>query len=518
MELHEWDVVVIGGGAAGLSAAQMLGRARRRTLVVDGGSPRNRFADHMHGILGLDGTPPADVLARGRDEVRRYGVDVRSGAVAHVRDAKDALRVTLDDGTEVRARAVVVASGVQDDLPDVSGLRERWGRSILHCPYCHGWEVADRRLGVLVTSAAGTHQLELVRQWSDDVTAFIADVEPLDEALTERLAARGFRVVASAVTALSGDDGTLAAVRTADGTEHPVDALFVAPGPRLDLAFVAELDLARADLPGRPLAVDALGATSHPRVWAAGNVAQPFANVPVSMGAGSMAGAAVNAALVAEDAERAVADARRTARSAAWEARYADTERTWSGRVNATLADVVAPLAPGSALDVGCGEGGDAVWLAEHGWRVTATDVSATAVARATAAARERGLDGERAVFVTADAELDLPDGPFDLVSASFLHSWDPDFPRIDILRAAAERVAPGGHLLVVSHAAPPSWVDELPEGAPRMAAPDVELALLAPDAAVWTPVLVETRSRAASDPDGHPGTHTDDVLLLQRR
>lgn len=178
------------------------------------------------------------------------------------------------------------------------------------------------------------------------------------------------------MTELIGDDDALGVVRTADGDEHAMDALFVAPNPRLDLDFVAALGLERSDSPGAPLAADALGATSHPRVWAAGNVVQPFANVPVSMGAGSMAGAAVNAALVKADADLAVAVMRRRARGAAWEERYADTERTWTGRVNATLADVVGSLPSGSALDVGCGEGGDAVWLAEHGWCASAEAVT----------------------------------------------------------------------------------------------------------------------------------------------
>ncbi len=514
MDAQDWDAVVIGGGAAGLSAAQMLGRARRRTLVVDAGAARNRFADHMHGVLGHDGTPPLELLARGRDEVERYGVAVRSAAVTRVSDAAGGLAVALDDGSQLSARAVIIAAGLRDELPQISGLAERWGRSILHCPYCHGWEVAGQRLGVLATSPSSAHQMELIRQWSDDVTVFAADLAPLEPALAERLAARDIRVVTSPVRELLGEGDTLRALATADGTEHPVDALFVAPQPHIALDFADELKLARTDAPGSPLGVDALGATSHPRVWAAGNVVLPFANVPVSMGAGSMAGAAVNAALVAEDADRAVAAARRAARNGAWEARYAETDRTWSGRVNATLAEIAATLDPGTALDVGCGEGGDAVWLAEHGWRVTGTDVSATAVARAATAARERGLD---IAFAASDAEESLPAGPFDLVTASFLHSWEPDFPRFDLLRAAAQRVAPGGHLLVISHAAPPTWVPELPAGAPPMLPPAEELALLALDPAIWTPVLVEERRRPATAPDGAHGAHTDGVLLLRR-
>ncbi|RZI92598.1 MAG: NAD(P)/FAD-dependent oxidoreductase, partial [Microbacterium sp.] len=409
MDTREWDAVVIGGGVAGLSAAQMLGRARRRTLVIDSGSPRNRFAAHMHGVLGHDGTDPAELLARGRTEARAYGVEIASGTVADVQDDGDHLRVVMPDGCVEQTRAVVVATGIRDDLPDLPGMAELWGRSVLHCPYCHGWEVAGQRLGVLATSPASIHQIELVRQWSADVTAFTALAEPLPSDVRARLIARGIRVVTAPVESLvrdraagTGTDAELVAVRDVDGVEHAVDAVFVAPAPAIDLPFLDRLALTRADQPGSPLAVDVLGATSHPRVWAAGNVTAPFGNVPLSMGAGSMAGAAVNAALVAEDAARAVA-ARRDERNAHWEEHYAGAERVWSGRVNATFAAVVSTLTPGTALDLGCGEGADALWLADRGWRVTGLDVSATAIRRAQDAARSLGIGEDRANFVVAD-------------------------------------------------------------------------------------------------------------------
>lgn len=518
MEPTQWDAVVIGGSIAGLSAAQMLGRARRATLVVDAGAPRNRFAGHMHGVLGHDGTRPADLLTRGRTEVQRYGVELREGRVVGVRENADGLEVRLADGDVLTARAVIIATGVVDRLPEIEGLADRWGRDVLHCPYCHGYdEVAGRRLGVVATSPASVHQIELVRQWSDDVTAFVSLAGPLDEATHAGLVARGIRVVSTPVRSLVSDGDTLTAITTVDGEQYALDAVFVAPAPELDLGFAAGLDLARGDLPGSPLLVDATGATSHPRVWAAGNVVAPSGNVPLSMGSGSMAGAGVNAALVADDTSRAVA-ARRDERNAGWEARYAEVDGFWSGRVNATVAAVAAPLEPGTALDVGCGEGGDAIWLAERGWSVTGIDVSATAVRRAAAAALARGLDGERVRFAEVDAVDALPDGAFDLVTASFLHSWERDFPRLQVLRAAAGRVAPGGHLLVVSHVAPPPWVRELPPEAPILRDPREELTLLALPEDEWAIVIVENRPRDIEDPDGKAATIDDGVLLLRRR
>jgi len=506
---NDWDAVIIGGGVAGLSAAQMLGRSRRRTLVIDGGMPRNRFAAHMHGVLGHDGTPPADLLAAGRTEARAYGVEFATGTVARLTDEGDRLTVIREDGTIDTARAVVVATGIRDDLPHVPGLREAWGRTVLHCPYCHGWEVAGRRLAVLATSSASLHQIELVRQLSDDVTVFAA--EPFDEATVARLAARGVRIVSTPVREAARRDGALA-ITTADGTEHVVDGLFTAGAPVLDLGFAVDLGLARADAPGAPLVADLRGATSHPRVFAAGNAIAPFGNVPLSMGSGSMAGAGVNAMLVTEDFDRAVAE-RAAARNAAWEERYAAEDRFWSGRVNATTAAVVAGLEPGTALDVGSGEGGDAVWLAEHGWRATGVDVSATAARRAAALAASRGVEAD---FRVGDGAASVP-GEFDLVLASFLHSWEPDFPRLRLLREAGERVAPGGRLLVVSHAAPPPWAREVPEHAPVMRAPDEELALLDLDAGRWEVEIVEVRRREATAPDGTPA-HLDDGVLLLRR
>lgn len=296
-----YDAVIVGGGTAGLSAAQMLGRARRRVLVIDAGAPRNRFAAHMHGVLGHDGRSPAELLRIGRTEAQAYGVEFLDTTVTSIDDAGDHLAVTYDGGT-LAARGAVLTTGVVDDLPDVPGLREQWGRGVIHCPYCHGYEVAGRRLGVLATSPASLHQIELVRQWSDDVTAFTAGLGEIDDTVAARLASRGIRLVDRPLTELRAEDDVVTAAITADGTAHPIDALFTAPTPRLHLDYAANLDLTLSTEPGEGLRVDMRGATSHPRVFAAGNVMTPFGNVPLSMGQGSMAGAGLNAALVMEDA------------------------------------------------------------------------------------------------------------------------------------------------------------------------------------------------------------------------
>jgi len=299
-----WDAIVVGGGAAGLSAALMLGRARRRTLVIDAGRPRNRFADHMHGVLGNEGTPPVELLRKGRAEAGDYGVEFLDGTVTSVSDTGDGLAVLLTDDRVEQARALVVATGITDELPDVPGLAQQWGKKVLHCPYCHGWEVRDQRLGVLATSPMALHQAHLVRQWSDRIVLFSAGIGDLDPADEQRLRAREIEIVTEPVIEVLGDDERVTGVRTADGSITDVDAIFTAGAPRPHDDFFAGLGLQRAEQPagvGAFLAVDMAGRTSHARIWAAGNVVNPMANVPMAMGAGAFTGGAVNGALVEED-------------------------------------------------------------------------------------------------------------------------------------------------------------------------------------------------------------------------
>lgn len=305
----EWDVVVAGGSAAGLSAALMLGRARRRVLVIDAGEPRNRFAAHMHGVLGQEGVAPRMFVETGRREAAEYGVQFVDGVVTSAEDGVAGLRVTLASGETHACRALVVATGITDELPDIPGLAERWGTSVLHCPYCHGWEVRDRHLGVIAASPAALHQVQMVRQWSDRVTLFSAAMGEVAAPDAARLRPRGIEIVNAEVIEVLGDGDRVTGVRTADGVVVAVDAIFTMGTPRPRDAFVAGLGLDRAEMPfgaGSFLAVDQMGKTSHDRIWAAGNVVNPMANVPMAIGAGAMAGSAVNGALV--DADFAAAE------------------------------------------------------------------------------------------------------------------------------------------------------------------------------------------------------------------
>ncbi|GAA1503903.1 thioredoxin reductase [Agromyces terreus] len=318
MQQNSWDVIIVGGGSAGLSAALMLGRSRRRVLVVDARRPRNRFAGHMHGVIGRDHTSPLDLLADARVELARYdGVEVREGAVAAASVDRDddatgdgpRLLVELDDGTRHAARRLLVASGVQDVLPDIAGLAEQWGRGAFLCPYCDGWEHRDRRIGVLATGAGSMHQAQLMRQLSAHVRVF-AEGAQLTAADRAGLLARDIPLEQRRVVAILADaDGRLTGVRLDDGDELDVDALFVAPEQVPDDGLLRALGAVRAPHPmgGEFTAVDPMGRTSVPGVWAAGNVTDPRSSVPFAMAAGNAAGAAINADLVAAEVAAAVA-------------------------------------------------------------------------------------------------------------------------------------------------------------------------------------------------------------------
>ena len=304
--MNNYDVAVIGGGAAGLSAALVLTRARRRVLVVDSGTPRNAPAAHLQGFLSRDGVPPADLLDAGRREVEGYGGVFREGTATDLVTFRSAgFQVLLADGDRVAARRLLVATGLRDELPDVPGLHDRWARDVLHCPYCHGWEVRNQQLGVLWNGPDSVRYAQTVRQWADDVVLFVP-AGVLSNADRGHLVARAVGIVEVPIAGLVVQDDHLTGVELTDGHIVPRAALFVPPRFVPHDGLLTRLGC-QVDGQGW-IVVGQYGATSVPGVWVAGNVANPRAQVVTAAGEGSAAAIAINADLVEEDVRDAVHD------------------------------------------------------------------------------------------------------------------------------------------------------------------------------------------------------------------
>ena len=289
-----WDAIIIGGGSAGLSAALQLGRLRARVLVLDGGEPRNRFAGHMHGVLGRDHTSPLDLLADGRRELERYGVTVVAVRVVAVDRDDDGFRVTASDGIIHRAARLLVATGLRDRLPDVDGLADRWGRSAFGCPFCDGWEHRDRAVGVVALVPEQRHQILLLRRLTDRLTVLTNGTRPFGPDDLAALSARGITIDDRRIRRIVDE----AAVELADGARLDLDVLFIGAAPEPFDEVLDQLGASRGD--DGWIAVDEHGRTSVPGVWAAGNVTNPTANVPASIAAGAVAGYAICADLLTE--------------------------------------------------------------------------------------------------------------------------------------------------------------------------------------------------------------------------
>lgn len=301
------DVVIIGGGAAGLSAALTLARARRSVVVLDGGQPRNAPAPAAHGLLGLEGINPLDLLARGRSEIQSYGAQIASAQAVRAEADDPGFVVHLNDGARVRAGQLLVATGVVDDLPAIPGLRQRWGRDVVHCPYCHGWEISGQRIGLLATGPMSAMQALLFGQWTDSLWFFPQGIDYAEDDLA-KLRATGITIVDEPiVTVQTSAEDRLTGVGLADGAAVALDALAVPARTRVRLDGLDGLDLETTTSPvGTALAADAAGHTSMAGVWAAGNAVNPGMQVSEAAANGARVAMTMNTELVFADADRAL--------------------------------------------------------------------------------------------------------------------------------------------------------------------------------------------------------------------
>lgn len=290
-----WDCIVVGAGAAGLSAGLVLGRARRRTLVVDAQGQSNLVADGIGGLLGHDTRPPVDFYAAGRAEVAAYpSVELRFGEVVSGERSEDDFTLELADGSTETARRVLLATGMDYRYRTLPGIEERWGRSVFHCPFCHGWEHRDEPLGVLDRGASGVHRALLLRGWSDDVT-LLTDGDPsLQPDDVDHLRVAGVAVDERPVADLRGPGASLTAVAFADGGERPCGGLLVPVTLHQRSALAAQLGAAAAEpgpLAADAVAVDAAFATSVPGLFAAGDVGAKMPSVANAVASGNTAAA-----------------------------------------------------------------------------------------------------------------------------------------------------------------------------------------------------------------------------------
>jgi len=295
-----FDVLVVGGSFAGLSAALQLARARRPVCVLDAGSPRNRFAAASHGFFGLDGVPPAELQALAREKLLAYeSVSfVADRAVSARVDGDGSFVVARDGGEAIRARRLVLATGVTDVLPDIPGVAERWGVTVLHCPYCHGHEVADRRLGVLFTSAMSVHHAALVADWGP-VTLLLNGPDTLADEDRALLLRRQVTVVPGPVVRLEGEGRELSAAVLEGGRRVPLDALFLGPRTRPSSPLAEQLGCAFDEgMMGPVVRTDATKLTTVPGVYAAGDTALAFQNATFASADGVLAGVAAHRSLI----------------------------------------------------------------------------------------------------------------------------------------------------------------------------------------------------------------------------
>jgi thioredoxin reductase/protein-L-isoaspartate O-methyltransferase len=513
------DVAIVGGSAAGLAAALQLGRQRRSVIVVDAGEPRNAPAAHMHSYLGHEGLPPAELASIGRDEVRRYGGEVVAGRVVDVTRTDDGrLRVVLGGGHTVVARRVLAATGLVDELPDIDGLAEHWGGDVIHCPFCHGFEVRDRRIVQIVTHPMDLRRTGLLRQLSARCTLVLHEGVDADDPELAALRAAGVAVVDGPVGRIvTGDDGHVAAVELSNGDGVDADAIVIGPRFRVRADPFASLGLEPAEHPtglGDCIETDSQGATSCPGLYAAGNVADPTQQVLQAAADGSRVGGMISISLAHDDVEAA---ARPSANEADWDHRYAG-DQMWSGNPNGTLVTEIDGAPPGRALDVGAGEGGDAVWLADQGWDVTATDISQRALDRVAAEAQRRGLQIE-CQHADANALDPFERGAFHLVSASYASI--PRTPDGRAVRNLLDAVAPGGTLLVISHdlEAMRAVIDAHEHGRPFDPEAYVRLDDVAAALASSPKWEIELHERRPRPPGAASASHhVDDVVLRARR
>lgn len=293
--IMKFDVIIIGGSYAGLSAALQLGRARKNILIVDVGERRNRFASHSHGFLGQDGKAPGAIVAEARRQIERYPtIHWLEGRVTDADGSFGDFIVEIDGNRRERADRLILAMGVTDELPEIAGLKERWGSAVFHCPYCHGYELDQGKIGVIAASPMAIHHALMLPDWGE-TTFFTNGIFEPDADQHALLVARDVRVETTRITEIAGH----ADVVLADGRSVTLAGLFTQPKLRIAAGWIEKLGCAMEEGPmGSTIVTDSMKQTTARGIFACGDVARPAGSVALAVGDGAMAGAAAHRSIL----------------------------------------------------------------------------------------------------------------------------------------------------------------------------------------------------------------------------
>ncbi|WP_299506191.1 NAD(P)/FAD-dependent oxidoreductase [uncultured Roseobacter sp.] len=297
----KYDAIVIGGSFAGLSAAIHIARARRTVCVIDAGQPRNRFAEASHGFFGQDGSNPQTMIAEAQMQLRSYPTaEIVAGEASMAKAVEEGFEVTVGGGEVLTAAKLVLAFGISDVLPELAGLNEGWGKSVLHCPYCHGFEYSGRNMGVLQTNPMAAHQALLIADWGPTTLYLNGGAVP-EQNVQQKLAQRGVTIERARIITLQGEATSLSSLSLESGRSVPIDALYLAPRTRLNSKIAEQLGCVLDDGPFGPIIhTDAAKLTSVPGVYAAGDIARAPHNASWAAADGVTAGVSLHQSLVFE--------------------------------------------------------------------------------------------------------------------------------------------------------------------------------------------------------------------------
>ena len=294
-----FDVIIIGGSFAGLSAAMSLGRAMRNVLVIDGGEPCNAPTPHSHNFITHDGSKPFEILKKAKQQVLEYpSVQFVTGIATSAQKSDNVFHISLKSGATFSARKLLFATGIKDIMPEVSGFSDCWGVSVLHCPYCHGYEVRNEKTGIVANGDTAFDLARLIQHWTRELTLFTNGKPTLSQLQVEKLTSAGVTIEERFIQKLEHDNGYINRVQLADGSQVPIKAIYTRP------AFVQHCDipilLGCETNEQKLLKVDMLQKTSVDGVYAAGDNSSPARSIAVAVAAGAMAGGAINRALIEE--------------------------------------------------------------------------------------------------------------------------------------------------------------------------------------------------------------------------